>query len=123
VTKPDSRPVADRQPSPGASLALPPELRGVAQLIDAGQFGEAREQLDRSLDQPADLLELMRLKLSVAEHVLEPSTAIESLLSFLMADPQNPAALELYRELSTLQYSSGHSCLSYSHPPPPLRDR
>jgi len=105
------------------SLALPQELRGVAQLIDAGRFGEARQQLDRSSDQPADLLELMRLKLSVAEHVLEPSSAIESLLSFLMADPQNPTALELYRELSRLQYSSGHSCLSYSHPPPPLRDR
>jgi hypothetical protein len=123
VTKPDSRPIETRQPSPAASVALPPELRGVAQLIDAGRLGEARQQLDQSLDQPADLLELMRLKLSVAERVLEPSTAMESLLSFLMADPQNPTALELYRELSTLQYSSGHSCLSYSHPPPPLRDR
>jgi hypothetical protein len=69
------------------------------------------------------LLELLRLKLRVAEHELEPSTAIESVLSFLAAEPQHPAALELYRELSTLQYSSGHSCLSYSHPPPPLRQR
>ena len=104
-------------------MALPPELRGVVQLIDAGRLAEARQQLDQSCGQPADLLELMRLKLSVAEHELEPSTAIESLLAFLTADPQHPVALELYRELSTLQFSSGHSCLSYSHPPPPLRGR
>ena len=110
-------------PSIAAPSALPSELRGVAQLINAGRLGEAREQLELSYDQPADLVQLMRLKLSVAERELEPSSALESVLSFLMADPQHPAALELYRELSTLQYSSGHSCLSNSHPPPPLRSR
>ena len=106
-----------------APSALPSALRGVAQLINAGRFGEAREQLDLNYEQPADLLQLMRLKLSVAERALEPSSALESVLSLLMADPQHAAALELYRELSTLQYSSGNSCLSNSHPPPPIRGR
>jgi hypothetical protein len=109
--------------SPGGALTLPPQLRGVAQLIDAGRLGEARERLAQSVDQPADLLELMRLKLSVAEHILDPSSALESVLTFLMADPQHPTALELYRVLSMLQYSSGNSSFSHSHPPPPLRTR
>ena len=115
--------VTQNSPSPAAPSALPSELRGVAQLINAGRLGEAREQLELSCDQPADLLELMRLRLSVAERALTPSSAIESVLSLLTAEPQHAAALELYRELSSLQYSSGHSCLSYSHPPPPIRGR
>ena len=106
-----------------ALLALPPQLQGVARLINAGQLGEARQRLEDSTDQPADLLELVRLRLSVAEHALEPASAMESVLSFLVADPQHPAAMELYRELSMLQYESGNSCLSNSHPPPPERNR
>ena len=92
-------------------------------MIDDGRLGEARRQLESSADQPADLLELMRLKLQVAERLLEPSTALESVLRFLLADPRHPAALELYRELTMKQYSSGHSCLSNSHPPPAPRSR
>ena len=92
-------------------------------MIDDGRLGEARQQLESSFDQPADLLELMRLKLRVAERQLEPATALESVLRFLLADPRHPAALELYRELSMQQYSSGHSCLSNSHPPPAPRSR
>lgn len=92
-------------------------------MIDDGRLGEARQQLESNANQPADLLELMRLKLQVAERQLEPSTALESVLRFLTADPRHPAALELYRELSMLQYASGHSCLSNSHPPPAPRSR
>lgn len=92
-------------------------------MIDDGCLGEARVQLDSNADQPADLLELLRLKLQVAERQLEPSTALERVLRFLVADPRHPAALELYRELSMKQYSSGHSCLSNSHPPPAPRSR
>jgi hypothetical protein len=103
--------------------ALPPELRGIAQMIDDGRLGEARQQLESSANQPADLLELLRLKLQVAERLLEPSTALESVLRVLLTDPRHPAALELYRELSMKQYSSGHSCLSNSHPPPAPRSR
>ena len=92
-------------------------------MIDDGRLGEARQRLESSANQPADLLQLMRLKLQVAEHQLEPASALESVLSFLVADPHHPAALELYRELSMKQYSSGHSCLSNSHPPPAPRSR
>lgn len=92
-------------------------------MIDDGRLAEAREQLEASTSHPPDLLELMRLKLQVAERQLEPSRALESVLRFLVADPRHPAALELYRELSMLQYSSGHSCLSNSHPPPAPRSR
>jgi hypothetical protein len=88
-------------------------------MIDDGRLGEARQQLDVTANQPADLLELMRLKLKVAERQLEPASALESVLGFLHNDPHHPAALELYRELTMKQYSSGHSCLSNSHPPPP----
>jgi hypothetical protein len=109
----------ENSPNAAAPSILPPELRGVARLIDTGQLDQAREQLDLSSDQPADLLQLMRLKLRVAERELEPSSALESVLSFLLADPEHAAALELYREFSMLQYSAGHSCLSNSHPPPP----
>jgi hypothetical protein len=103
---------------------LPPELRGVARLIDAGELERAREQLDQNSDHPADLLQLIHLKLRVALHELTPSNALESVLEFLVAEPNHPAALELYRELSMLQYASGNSCLSHSHPPPaPPRSR
>ncbi|MEY2932927.1 MAG: hypothetical protein RL033_3676 [Pseudomonadota bacterium] len=92
-------------------------------MIDDGRLGEARQQLDLTANQPADLLELLRLKLKVAERQLEPARALESVLTLLVADPHHPAALELYRELSLKQYSSGNSCLSNSHPPPPPRSR
>ncbi len=112
------------QNSPRADAsALPPELRGIARLIDDGRLGEARQQLETSAGQPAELLELLRLKLQVAERQLEPATALESVLRFLLKDPRHPAALELYRELSMKQYASGRSCLSNSHPPPAPRSR
>ncbi|HVZ30882.1 MAG TPA: hypothetical protein VG963_00565, partial [Polyangiaceae bacterium] len=59
------------------SQALPPELSGVMRLIDAGQLREARQRLENSGEQPADLLELVRLKLSVAERELPAASALE----------------------------------------------
>ena len=108
---------------PSTPEALPPELRGVIKLIDAGQLREAHQRLEDSGEHPADLLELVRLKLSVAERALPAASALESVMCFLMADPEHPAALELYRELSMLQYQAGQSCVSHSHPPPASRGR
>jgi hypothetical protein len=90
-------------------------------LIDAGQLREARQRLENSVEQPADLLELVRLKLSVAERELPAASALESVMCFLLADPDHPAALQLYREFSMLQYQAGQSCVSHSHPPPASR--
>ena len=93
------------------------QLGVVSSLIDSRRLVEAREQLDAS---PADprLVELMRLKLAVVEQRLEPSTALQSVLSFLRQDPKDPTALGLYQELSMLQYDAGRSCPSHSNPPP-----
>jgi hypothetical protein len=100
------------------SIELPERLRKVRQLIDVGHLLEAREQLDGSAEEPADLVELMRLKLSVAARELEPSSALQSVIAFLRKDPRHPAAIGLYQEFSMLQYQAGQSCPSNSHPPP-----
>jgi len=105
-------------PEPGT---LPGALRGVSELIDSRQLSAAREQLESSSEDPR-LVELMRLKLAVVEQRLEPSSALQSVLSFLRQDPRDPTALGLYQELSMLQYEAGRSCPSHSHPPPRGRD-
>jgi hypothetical protein len=104
-----------------SSRNLPEWLAGVGQLIDVGRFGDARQKLEVGGGDSPELVELMRLKLSVAEHQLEPSSALSSVIAFLRKDPGNPVALELYQELSMLQYQAGQSCPSHSHPPPPRR--
>lgn len=98
---------------------LSERLAGVGRLIDAGRLGEARIELEQSLDEPPELVELMRLKLRVAARELEPSTALARVVSVLERDPRHPAAKTLYRELSLMQYQAGQSCPSFSHPPPP----
>lgn len=100
------------------SIELPERLRKVRQLIDVGHLLEAREHLEGSAEEPADLVELMRLKLSVAARELEPSSALQSVIAFLRKDPRHPAAIGLYQEFSMLQYQAGQSCPSNSHPPP-----
>lgn len=89
----------------------------VSSLIDSRRLSEARERLDSSSADPR-LVELMRLKLAVVEQRLEPSSALQTVLSFLRQDPKDPTALGLYQELSMLQYDAGRSCPSHSHPPP-----
>lgn len=104
-----------------ASLAksgLPEQLRKIGQLIDVGQLREAREQLEFSVEEPIELVELMRLRLSVAAGELEPSSALQSVIGLLRKAPRHPAAMALYQEFSALQYQAGQSCLSNSHPPP-----
>jgi hypothetical protein len=107
----------------GRARNLSEQLLGVGQLIDRGSLGEARLQLEASRGEPAELLELMRLKLSVAERQLEPSSALQSVIAWLRKDPQHPFAMGLYQEFSMLQYQAGQSCPSHSHPPPPERAR
>lgn len=96
---------------------LPEGLSSVSLLIDAGRLHEARAALEHS-SEDTRLVELMRLKLAVAERRLEPGSALQSVLGILGQDPSHPAALGLYQEFSLLQYQAGHSCPSYSHPPP-----
>lgn len=107
----------------GTDAALVPRelterLRAIGNLIDAGRLGEAREQLEESRGEPADLVELMRLKLRVVARELEPSSALQSVIAFLKGDTKHPAAMSLYHEFSMLQYQAGQSCPSFSHPPP-----
>ena len=95
----------------------------MGQLIDGGRIGEARIELEGSLGEPPDQLELMRLKLRVAAREIEPSTALQRIVALLEKDPRHAAAMGMYRELSLLQYESGESCPSFSHPPPATRRR
>lgn len=92
-------------------------LRRVSELIDEGHFDEAREALDGSQQAP-DLINLLQLKLSVAERQLDPASALHNVVEFLRKSPSHPLALVLYQELSLAQYRAGRSCLSHSHPPP-----
>ena len=96
-------------------------LRGVGSLIDAGELLEAQVQLDGSAGAPPELVELMKLKLAVAERRLEPSSALQSVIAFLRKDPRHPMAIGLYQEFSLQQYKAGDSCPSHSHPPPRSR--
>jgi hypothetical protein len=112
-----------RNDKAGRARDLSEQLLGVGQLIDLGSLSEARLRLEASRGEPAELLELMRLKLSVAERQLEPSSALQSVIALLRKDPQHPFAMGLYQEFSMLQYQAGQSCPSHSHPPPPERTR
>ncbi|HWO08037.1 MAG TPA: hypothetical protein VNN80_01115 [Polyangiaceae bacterium] len=101
--------------------ALSEPLVRVGQLIDAGRVVEARVALEASQGEPADLVELMRLKLSVAAREIDPSTALSRVIALLERAPGHPAAMRVYQELSLLQYAEGRSCPSFSHPPPARR--
>ena len=96
-------------------------LASVAQLIDGGSLGEARIALEESQGEPAELVELMRLKLSVAAREIDPTTALSRVIALLERAPGHPAAMRVYQELSLLQYAEGRSCPSFSHPPPARR--
>lgn len=97
---------------------LTERLERAAQLIDAGRIGEARAELDASQNEPAVLVELVRLKLQVAAGEIEPATALSRVIGFLDRHPKHPAGMSIYQELSLLQYQEGRSCPSFSHPPP-----
>jgi hypothetical protein len=97
---------------------LTERLERAAQLIDGGRIGEARIELAGSRDEPAGLVELVRLKLQVAAGEIEPATALSRVIGFLERFPQHPAGMSIYQELSLLQYQEGRSCPSFSHPPP-----
>jgi hypothetical protein len=114
----DSR-IQSAQGAPG----LTERLASVGQLIDGGRIGEARIELEGSQGEPPELVELMRLKLRVAAREIEPSTALQRIVALLEKNPRHPAAMGMYRELSLLQYESGQSCPSFSHPPPATRSR
>jgi len=108
----------------GAGLvprALTERLASVGQLIDGGKIGEARLALEESQGEPAELVELMRLKLNVAAREIDPSTALARVIGLLERVPGHPAAMRVYQELSLLQYTEGRSCPSFSHPPPARR--
>jgi hypothetical protein len=101
--------------------AFTERLSGVGQLIDGGRIGEARIALEESQGEPAELVELMRLKLSVAAREIDPTTALSRVIAMLERAPGHPAAMRVYQELSLLQYAEGRSCPSFSHPPPARR--
>ena len=103
-----------------AAEALPAELQNVSRLIDNGDLRGARLALKAAASShPSELVELMRIKLAVTERVVDPGIALQTVVSILREAPRNQSALELYQELSMLQYQAGRSCLSHSHPPPP----
>jgi hypothetical protein len=93
-------------------------LERAAQLIDVGSIGEARLELESSQNEPAALVELVRLKLLVAAREIEPASALQRVIAFLEKNPKHPAGMSIYQELSLLQYQQGQSCPSFSHPPP-----
>jgi hypothetical protein len=96
---------------------LTERLASVGQLIDGGRLGEARIELEGSQGEPPELVELMRLKLRVAAREIEAGTALSRIVALLERSPGHPAAMNVYRELSLLQYQAGQSCPSFSHPP------
>jgi len=98
---------------------LPSELENVSRLIDQGDLRGARLALKAITSQSGELVELMRIKLAVSERVVDPGIALQTVVNILRDAPRNQSALELYQELSMLQYQAGRSCLSHSHPPPP----
>ena len=107
-----------RSKTESGSHGLSERLAGVGRMIDVGRLGEARIELELSENEPAELVDLMRLKLRVAAREIEPSTALARIVAVLERDPRHPAAMQLYRELSLKQYEAGQSCPSFSHPPP-----
>ena len=100
------------------SRGLTERLANVGRLIDTGSIGQARIELESSQGEPAELVELMRLKLQVAAREIEPATALQRVIAFLERSPKHPAAMGIYQDLSLLQYQEGTSCPSFSHPPP-----
>lgn len=101
-------------------VAVSSGMSAISRMIDDGQYSQASAALKLPIDGSPDELELMGLKLAVAQHSLEPSRALQMVLAILREDPHQSTALKLYREFSLLQYQAGRSCLSHSHPPPAL---
>ena len=93
-------------------------LAHIGQLIDGGSLSEAQQALEQTPGEPAELVDLMRLKLKVALREIEPTTALQRVIALLGRSPGNAAALQVYRELSLVEYQQGRSCPSFSHPPP-----
>ncbi|HTV21437.1 MAG TPA: hypothetical protein VMG12_22270 [Polyangiaceae bacterium] len=107
-----------RSETESGAHGLGERLAGIGRMIDAGRLGEARIELDQSQDESPELVDLMRLKLRVVAREIEPSTALSRIVALLERDPRHTVAMQLYRELSLLQYEAGQSCPSFSHPPP-----
>lgn len=110
--------VQGRSETAKVAHGLSERLADVGRLIDGGRLIEARSELERSQNEPPELVELMRLKLRVVAREIEPSTALARIVALLERDPKHPAVMHMYRELSLLQYQAGQSCPSFSHPPP-----
>lgn len=103
-----------------AALDLPPPYDSVDALIEKQDFAGARAALRSTTGYPA-LAELCEVKIALLEGTLEPQFAMNRLLSLMRKDAKLPGAHALYKAASEVSYQSGHSSLSHSHPPPPMK--
>jgi hypothetical protein len=103
-----------------ATLNLPEPYGRVDELAERGDYAAARETLART-ESNAPLADLCEVKIALLEGSLPPQLAMNRLLALMQKTPNLPGAHDLYRQASAQSYQSGHSSLSHSHPPPPIK--
>lgn len=100
----------------------PDRYEAIQELLDTGDFEEARRDLS-TLAEDDNRAAVLQIKLALYEGTLEPGAAMQRLIQLMRRDPDWPLARALYQEASNLAYQSRKSSVSHSHPPPPSDPR
>ena len=103
-----------------ADVEMPTDFEAILNLLDAGDLDNAREILSGT-DVSDEAYTVLRLKLSMLDGSLAPTAALQKLIQLMRGQPNWPGARALFQEASRLAYSEGHSSVSHSHLPPPVK--
>jgi len=102
-----------------AVLNLPEPYARIDRLIEGGDTAAAERALSEH-GENADLVEMLRAKLALAQGTQPALAVMNRLVNLMKKNDKLPGIQDLYREASRLAYESRQSSLAYSHPPPPI---
>lgn len=97
----------------------PDHLRAIDEMLEAGDYEAARQELDEARSSPA--LEVLRIKLSLYDESVPPPVAMQKLIQLMRQHPDVAGGKTLFQLASSRAYEHGQSSVSHSHPPPPVR--
>jgi len=105
-----------------ADVEMPTDFEAILNLLNAGDLDNAREILSGT-DASDEAYTVLRLKLAMLDGSLAPTAALQKLIQLMRGQPNWPGARTLFQEASRLAYTEGHSSVSHSHLPPPVKDK
>jgi hypothetical protein len=101
---------------------LSPQLAHIDALIEAGDFEAARAALAGG-GTPEPRVELLRIKLGLADGSLPAELGVQRLTQLMRKDPHLEGAKELYQRAANDAYAQRRSNMAHSHPPPADKPR